>query len=421
MQKGEASRSPLAGPDVRGADDRRILAVAFAGFCAFLGLYATQPLLPLLEQLFHASKAAVSLTLTSSTLGVAVAAPFVGAVADRLGRKRVIVWSASLLALATLLNATATRLPALVFWRFLQGLFTPGVFAVTVAYVQEEWADGGVGRAMAMYVTGTVLGGFTGRMTAGLIVSHWHWHWSFVAIGILGAGSAFLLQAWLPEERKFTGRREGESPFSGVASHLRNPRLQAAFAVGFGVLFSLIACFTYVTFHLAGAPFHLSSLAIGSLFFTYLIGAVITPYSGRVIDHYGHRTAMVLAMSTGIAGMLLTLLPSLWMVLAGLTLCCTGVFVAQSATASYLGVAANHNKALAVGIYVTFYYLGGCVGGELPGYLWRFGGWSGCVALVILVQVLTIAITLIGCTDPAPGASPEPEAGTGLEALGSFE
>lgn len=414
MREGGPSQNLLPEPDIRVADGRRTLAVTFAGFCAFLGLYATQPLLPMLEQLFHASKAAVSLTLTSSTLGVALAAPLVGSVADRLGRKRVIVASASLLALATLLDATATGLPALVFWRFLQGVFTPGVFAVTVAYVQEEWADGGAGRAMAMYVTGSVIGGFTGRMTTGLIVSRWHWQWAFVAIGILGVASAFVLHAWLPRERRFTGRVQGESPLAGVASHLRNPRLQATFAVGFGVLFSLIACFTYVTFHLAGAPFHLGPTALGLLFLTYLVGAVITPSAGRVIDRYGHRTAMVLAMGTGIAGMLLTLLPNLWGVVAGLALCCTGVFVAQAATASYIGVAARHDKALAVGLYVTFYYLGGCAGGELPGLLWRFGGWTACVALVILVQLLTIAITLAGCTVPA-------KTGPTLEPLTDFE
>ena len=138
--------------------------MAFAGYSAFLGLYATQPIMPLLGGQFHASKALVGMTLTATTLGVALAAPLVGSVADRLGRKRVIVGSASLLALATLLDATATGLPSLIFWRFLQGVFTPGVFAVTVAYVQEEWADQGSGRAMALYVAGTVVGGFTANL-----------------------------------------------------------------------------------------------------------------------------------------------------------------------------------------------------------------------------------------------------------------
>jgi hypothetical protein len=44
-------------------------------------------------------------------------------------------------------------------------------------------------------------------------------------------------------------------------------------------------------------------------------------------------------------------------------------------------------------MYVTCYYVGGSVGAELPGFLWRWGGWPACVALVILVQLLTILVT----------------------------
>ncbi len=385
-------------------------AVAFAGFCGFLGLYATQPLLPTLELLFHTGKAAVSLTLTAATLGVALAAPLVGSVADRFGRKRVIVGSASLLALATLMDATATSLPSLVFWRLLQGVFTPGVFAVTVAYVQEEWAGGGAGGAMAIYVAGTVIGGFTGRLVTGLVASRWNWHWAFVALGILGAGSALALQAWLPTERHFTGRARGASLVGGMRAHLGNPRLLATFACGFGVLFTLVATFTYVTFYLAGPPFLLGPLAIGSLFCTYLVGAAVTPPCGRAIDHYGHRTALAAAMGLGAAGMLLTLVPNLWLVAAGLSCCCSGVFVAQATTTSYIGLAARDGKALAVGLYVTFYYIGGSLGAELPGFLWPLGGWPVCVALVILVQLLTIALTLVFWRAPAAAImSPPPQ------------
>jgi predicted MFS family arabinose efflux permease len=382
------------------SESRRSWAVTFAGFCAFLGLYATQPLLPMLGKLFQVGKGTVSLTLTAST---------------RWGRKRVIVGSASLLAVATLLNATAQGLPALIFWRFLQGIFTPGVFAVTVAYVQEEWAEGGAGRAMALYVTGTAIGGFTGRMLSGLIVSHWNWHWAFVALGVLGAASALVLQAWLPRERRFTGGAREGSLLAGMASHLRNPRLLATFAAGFCVLFSLVATFTYVTFHLAAEPFRLGPLAIGSLFCTYLVGALVTPPCGRIIDRCGHRVALAMAMGAGIGGLLLTLVPNLWAVVTGLALCCSGVFVAQAAANSYMGLAASHGKALAVGLYVTCYYIGGSVGSELPGFLWRFGGWSACVALVVLVQLLTIAITFTGWPAQGQEAAPDPELLPSLE------
>lgn len=394
----------------RAAERRRSWAVAFAGFAAFLGLYLTQPLLPMMETLFHASKAAVGLTLTASTLGVAIAAPLVGSIADRLGRKRVIVWSASLLALATLLNATASTLPTLVVWRFLQGLLTPGVFAVTVAYVQEEWAEGGAGRAMALYVTGTVIGGFTGRMVSALVISRWNWHGSFLVIGLLGAISAVMLQAWMPRETRFQPRSGGTSLGAGILSHLRNSRLLATFAVGFGVLFSLVATFSYVTFHLAGEPFRLGPVALGFLFCTYLFGAAITPPCGRIIDRFGHRKAMGMAMGGGIAGMLLTLVPQLWAVVAGLALCCSSVFVAQAASTGFIGLAAERDRALAVGLYVTCYYLGGSVGAELPGLLWRFGGWPGCVGLVIAVQVLVLVIASSGWSSESLGAQREPEA-----------
>ena len=69
-----------------------------------------------------------------------------------------------LLAVPTALAATATSLHALILWRFAQGLFVPGVIAVMLAYINEEWAGRGVGRAMSSYVTGTVIGGSLGTL-----------------------------------------------------------------------------------------------------------------------------------------------------------------------------------------------------------------------------------------------------------------
>jgi len=115
-----------------------VLAVFLCGVFAFIDLYATQPLLPLFARLFHASKAAVGLTVSASTLGVALSAPFFGVFAERLSRKRVVVCSILALAVPTLLAATAPSLRALIFWRFLQGLIMPGIFAITIAYITED-------------------------------------------------------------------------------------------------------------------------------------------------------------------------------------------------------------------------------------------------------------------------------------------
>ena len=71
--------------------------------------------------------------------------------------------------------------------------------------------------------------------------------------------------------------------------HLRNPRLLANFGMGATALFALVGCFTYANFYLAAAPFRLNSAQLGSIFFVYLLGVVITPNSGRFLDRFGFR------------------------------------------------------------------------------------------------------------------------------------
>jgi predicted MFS family arabinose efflux permease len=378
----------------------RTAAVVFAGFCAFLTLFAPQPLLPMLASAFRTSPGSVSLVVTVSTIAVAMAAPFAGAVADRLGRKRVIVPAAFLLAVPTLLAATAGSLGQLLFWRFLQGVFTPGIFAVTIAYINEEWEEG-AGSAMAAYVAGTVLGGFSGRMVAGLAASEFSWRWAFLALGALNLLSGVAIWAWLPPGRRHAAARQPVSTARAMVRHLKNARLLATCAVGFCVLFTLLATFTYINFYLAAPPFRLSTAALGSLFVVYLVGAFLTPFAGLVIDRLGHRVAVLIAFSSGMAGILLTLLPSLPAIVAGLALCCTGVFVAHSSASSYIGTVAHEARAAAVGLYVMFYYTGGSFGSAIPGRFWSRGGWPACVGLIVAVQALTIALAL-GFWRPGP-------------------
>ena len=364
-----------------------------AGFCAFLALYAPQPLLPTLAAAFGRSAAAISFVVTVSAMAVAVAAPLAGAVADRLGHKRVIVPAAFLVAIPTMLAATSATYGQLVFWRCLQGFFTPGVFAVTVAYINEEW-DEGPAAAMAVYVTGTVLGGFSGRTISALVAAHSSWRWSFLVLGALNALGAAAIWAWLPPDRRFARARRPFSTARAMARHLRNPRLLATYAVGFCVFSTLLTTFTYVNFYLAAPPFSLSTAALGLIFTVYLVGAVITPFAGRAIDRLGHRSAITLAFTGGVAGICLTLIHSLVVVLAGLALCCTAVFIAQAAASSYIGTAATEARAAAVGLYVLFYYSGGSAGASLAGLFWARGGWPACVALIASVQALTIALAL---------------------------
>jgi len=329
-----------------------VAAVSLCGVFAFLNLYATQPMLPLFAKIFHASKAAVGLTVSVSTLGVALSAPIFGTIAERLSRKRVIVASIAVLSVPTLLAATSPGLHALIFWRFLQGLILPGIFAITITYVGEEWPVDAVALVMSLYVSGTALGGFVGRLISGLAAEHFGWHWSFVFLGGLTLPGAWVVARWLPHET----RRPHAHPTDGLATqlrsmltHFRNPRLLAAFAVGFGVLFTLVATFTYITFYLAEPPFHLSTGALSYLFAIYLVGLLVTPLGGYLVTHIGLRKGI----------------------------------------------------ACAIGLYLSCYYFGGTVAGVVPSYTWSLGKWPACVGFVTVVLLVILAVALAGWREPA--------------------
>ena len=377
-----------------------VVAVCLCGIFAFIDLYATQPLLPLFVRIFGASKAAVGLTVSASTLGVAISAPFFGAFAERLSRRRVIVWSIVALAVPTLLAATSPSLHALIFWRFVQGLIMPGIFAITITYIGEEWPVQSIALVMSIYISGTALGGFTGRIISGIAASRWSWHWGFVVLGLLTLSGSLVVARWLPPEKR-SPLKHAEAGWRALllpmVGHLRNPRLLATFAVGFNVLFSLVGIFTYITFYLADPPFRLSTAALSYLFIVYLVGLVVTPAAGYLIGHVGLRAGIAGAILLSLLGVLLTLSHSLPWVIGGLAMLCTGVFICQASATSYLRDAAPAGgRVSAAGLYLSFYYIGGTVAGVVPSYLWTLGKWPACVGFIAVLQLVTLGIALVG-------------------------
>jgi len=384
---------------------RAVMAVCISGIFAFLNLYSTQPLLPLFTHFFHASETMVGLTVSASTFAVALAAPLFGAFTERLSRKRVIVASVMALAIPTLLAATSPGLHTLIFWRFVQGLALPGIFATIITYVGEEWRRDSIALVMSFYVSSTAMGGFLGRYISGIVADSFGWRWSFVVLGILTLIGAAMIARWLPPESPRAPHHAIGSAHGlrVTLSHFRNSRLLATYTVGFGMLFTLVATFTYVTFYLAAPPFRLSTVGLSNLFAIYLIGLAVTPLGGVLITRVGMRRGILFAIGCCFLGEILTLSHSLWIVvLLGLGLVCTGVFMAQSTAASYLRMAAPAGaRVSAAGLYLSCYYIGGTVGGVVPGWIWKFGRWHACVGLTECVLVAILIAALAGWSNAA--------------------
>ena len=369
-----------------------LTALFLTGAGAFFNLYVTQPLLPEFRVFFHATELMVSLTVSAPVLAMAFTAPVIGLAADTLGRKRMIVATMLALVIPTALAGISGNLRQLIIWRFFQGLFTAGIPAVTMAYICEESPLESVGATMAIYVTGTVIGGFVGRFIAGLSSARYGWRVPFFILAVITCACALVIWRLLPRSTRFIRQNNITDGLRPMLGHLRNPQLIATYAVGFNVLFCLVGSFTYVNFYLADKPFFLGPTALASIFVVYLVGAVITPPAGHIMDRIGHRKALMGAVGLSAAGMLLTLVQSVPVIIAGLALEASGVFVCQSASSSHVGMAAHEARSSAAGLYISFYYLGGFAGSIIPGFLWNHAGWFGCVAIMLCAQAIAVLI-----------------------------
>jgi len=373
----------------------RRAAVGIPGFWAFFNLYGPQSLLPLLAREFNASPGEISLTVTATTLAIAISAPFAGAIADVLGRKRVIAAAMIISTVPLILIAFAPSLHALILWRFVLGLVLPPIFTVVVAYIGEEWPAAEAMGAMGLYMAATSFGGFSGRLVSGVLADLAGWRACFLIV----AGATFLsglaVAAVLPRERNFTRSENIMESGRRMLGHLRKPQLLATYAVGFGTLFTFVALFTYVNFLLAAPPFNLSSTLLGAIFATYLAGGAAVLGLGRAIERFGRKGLVIGAIGVWMCGALLTLAPSLPVIILGLAVAACGGFIVQSTSTGYVALTAESGRTSAIGLYASTYYVGGSIGAVLPGLTWSLGGWPAAVAMVVAMQALMAVVIAV--------------------------
>ena len=103
-------------------------------------------------------------------------------------------------------------------------------------------------------------------------------------------------------------------------------------------------------------------------------------------------------------GLLLTLLHSLPVIIAGLALASSGVFIYQAVGTVQTGIVAGRARSSAAGLYVTFYYIGGSLGAIVTGWAWVAGGWPHCVYLLMGISGLALTMGFASSGKEAIGA-----------------
>ncbi|MGD0031209.1 MFS transporter [Paenibacillus illinoisensis] len=365
--------------------------VAFfvAGFNTFAILYCTQPLLSHFSDEFRVSPTVASLSLSGTTLSLAVSMIFFSAVSERWGRKRVMFISMLMASLLSFATAFSTSFPALVGLRLLLGIALGGLPSIAMAYLGEEVAQSSLSLAMGLYISGNSLGAVVGRVLTSVCSNAYNWHIGLGIISIIGLCASLVFGRLLPESRHFQSTCErGKSSFHGFILHLKNPVLLSLFSIGFLILASNIAMYNYVGYVLESAHYGLPHSVLSWIYLFYLVGMISSVVMAKLSTRLGKSRALAGGLLITIVGAGLTLIPDLWFKLAGLPVLTFGFFGSHSIASGWVSQRASKNKAQASSLYLFFYYMGSSIGGTFAGEMWGWYGWDGVVSLIFAFLVL---------------------------------
>ncbi|MEU7055361.1 MFS transporter [Streptomyces sp. NPDC046197] len=401
------SRMTPGGPGYR----RMSLALFLAGVATFALLYSTQALLPLISGEFGVAASEASWTVAAATGGLAVFVLPMSALSERFGRRTVMTASLAVAVTVGLLVPFAPSLGTLVALRALQGAALAGLPASAQAYLAEEVRPRALVTAIGLFVAGNSVGGMSGRVITGWIAQEWGWRVAVGVVGVIAVGCAAAFRLLLPTPRHFRpGSLRPRVLASTVRDHLANPLLRRLYAIGALFMTVFGGVYTVIGYRLTEAPFSLPQGIIGSIFLVYLVGTVSASTAGRLVGRLGRRGALYLAGATTAAGLLLSLLGSVVLVLLGLVLITAGFFAGHAVASSAVSRTAAHGRAQASALYQSTYYIGSSVGSTVGALAFRAQGWTGTVGVGLLAVLGVVTITVFGSRAARVAARREPVA-----------
>ncbi|OCG73560.1 MFS transporter [Microbacterium sediminis] len=364
------------------------------GVAVMAAIYAPQPLLAEIAAEFGRTALEANLVVSMTTLGIACGVFPAAWIADRVGRGPVLAVSLGCGALLTLVTAATPDWAVIVAARFLAGLLMSGVLVSAVVWTGAAVPRLRRARVAAAYVSGTTIGGMSGRIAAGLGAEAWGWRAGIVLVDVLvvlGGVCGVIAVTMLAR------RRPSEAPAATggtrvVVSWTVRARL---YAIAFFAMAAFIGVYNAIAFRMTHPPFSLGVGLTSMLFLGYIAGPVTSVRAGALIDRSGVRATILVGIALELAGILATLIESLLAIIPGLLLMAAGFFVLHAA-ASATVPAVSPRPTVGSAWYTLWYYAGSSAGSLLLGAAWDAGRWPavGALAAAMALAAAVSAATL---------------------------
>lgn len=255
----------------------------FVWLLNYLDRQAFYSVFPLLQSNLRLSDFQLGLLSTSFLWVYAIASPLAGYLADRFGRKNIIVMSLLVWSLMTWATGKARNFQELLWARGLMGISEAAYLPAGLAMIADYHSGSTRSRATGLHFSGGYLGIVLGGIAGGWIGEHYGWRRAFAVLGIVGIAYALFAAGVLrenptPPEQK-ASRTKMES--AGVIASLRelcSTRAFSTLTVVFGItslanwlIYTWMPIYLYERFHMSllsagfSATFYIQAGSIGGI------------------------------------------------------------------------------------------------------------------------------------------------------------
>jgi MFS transporter, AAHS family, 4-hydroxybenzoate transporter len=166
---------------------------------------------PALSAAMGIPRAVLGPVISSGLVGMMIGALVSGPLADRFGRRPVLVGCTLIFGVGSLLTATAQSVEALATFRALTGLGMGGAMPNAIALTSEYMPRRRRGTAVTIMICGFSLGAAVGGFVAAAIIPRFGWQSVFVMGGVAPLLIAAAAFAWLPDSIRFLIVRGGRT------------------------------------------------------------------------------------------------------------------------------------------------------------------------------------------------------------------
>ena len=188
---------------------------AMIGFITFMNMYPPfstdmyLPALPEIGKYFDSSEFLVGLTLTIFFLMFAISMVLCGPLADKYGRRPILIFGTSIYTIASLMCVFAPNIYVLLAGRFLQGTGSGAIITVATTLIKDCFQGKLMSKILVITQALGVIGPMAAPLAGGFLLRFTDWHgafWVLTAVGVINLLLALLLTETLREDQRYTGK-----------------------------------------------------------------------------------------------------------------------------------------------------------------------------------------------------------------------